>query len=77
MSTAVKYDVNKDAAEYFTVAGYITDGAVLCRDCGERQALPVSDQITVAQAESDFGSDGLYCDACMAEIVEPYTEEEN
>jgi hypothetical protein len=55
--------------EYFTVAGYLTDGAVLCRDCGEKQALPASAQITEAQARADYANDGLNCDACFAEIV--------
>ena len=62
--------------EYFTVAGYATDGAIVCRDCGEKQALPASDQITEAQAYADFGDTGMYCDACGTEIVEPYIEEE-
>ena len=61
--------------EYFTVAGYVSDGGVLCRECGERQALLVEDQITEAQAYSDF-PEGLSCDSCFAEIVPPEEVEE-
>lgn len=65
--------------EYFTVAGYLIDGDILCRDCGDKQALPASDQITEAQAWESFGNEGLNCGACFAEIVpmpEPEDEEE-
>lgn len=61
--------------EYFTVAAYQTDGTILCRDCGEKQALPASAQLTQAQVWADF-EEGLYCDACSSEIVEPQTPEE-
>lgn len=57
--------------EYFTAAGYITDGDILCVNCGEKRKLPVSDQITVATAESEFQEDGLYCGDCGAIIVDP------
>lgn len=57
--------------EYFTAAGYVTDGDILCVPCGEKRKLPVADQITVATAESDFAEDGLYCGDCGAVIVEP------
>jgi hypothetical protein len=62
--------------EYFTAAGYLTDGDALCIACGEKQKLPVSDQITVATAESDFYPDGLSCGNCGATIVEPSFEDE-
>ena len=44
---------------------------VLCVACGEKEKLPVSDQITVATAESDFAGEGLCCGNCGAIIVEP------
>lgn len=61
--------------EYFTVAGYLIDGDILCRACGEKAKLPASDQITEAQAYSEFQEDGLWCGKCGAEIVEPPVEE--
>ena len=63
-------------SEYFTVAGYFADGAIVCRECGDRQALPVSEQVTTAQLSSDFGQDGLYCDSCGVGIV-PESDEED
>jgi hypothetical protein len=56
--------------EYFTVAAYITDGAIICRECGEMRGLPASDQLTKATVEADYQDDGLYCDGCTKEIVE-------
>lgn len=55
--------------EYFTVAGYTTDGAVVCRKCGEAANLPAAQQITESQANSDFSEDGLYCGTCGTVIV--------
>ena len=55
--------------EYFTVAAYLEDCTILCRDCGEKQALPASKQLTVAQVEAEYQDTGLYCDACSAEIA--------
>ena len=56
--------------EYFTVAAYF-DGecTIICRACGEKKRLPASAQIT----EANLGEweDGLYCDSCSEEIVEP------
>lgn len=67
------------SSEYFTVAGYQTDGETLCRACGDKAGLPVSEQFTEAQAYSDYCLDGegLYCDQCSAEIVAPPEPEEN
>lgn len=61
--------------EYFTVAGYHTDGEILCSDCGEKQALPASAQITVAQAYEEF-PEGLNCASCFLEIVEAPIEDD-
>jgi len=55
--------------EYFTVVAYTTDGAVLCRKCGEKANLPAAHQITESAAQ-EFAEDGLYCDTCGYEIVE-------
>lgn len=63
--------------EYFTVGGYLIDGGVLCRECGEKRDLPARDAVSVAELENSFSDDGLYCDTCTNEIVEPYNEEAN
>lgn len=63
--------------EYFTVAGYVGDGFIVCSECGEKAEMPAKDQLTVAQAESEFSDGGLYCDDCGKEIVEPYEEEQD
>jgi hypothetical protein len=55
--------------EYITVAAYCTGSTILCRDCGEKQALLVRDQLTVADVNTDYRDIGLYCDACSTEIV--------
>lgn len=57
--------------EYFTVAGYLTDGGILCRECGDKAGLPVSDQIMQSEFNSGW-EEGCYCDNCTAEIVAPY-----
>ena len=64
--------------EYFTVGAYITDGDVLCRDCGEKAKLPTSDSISLAQVWESWGSDeyGCYCGQCGEEICEPYVEDD-
>lgn len=56
--------------EYTKAAGYQIDGETLCVPCGDARKLPVSDQFTEAQAISDFGGEGLYCDHCSALIVD-------
>ena len=60
--------------EYFTAAGYLGDGFIVCVECGDKRKMLVADQITVATAEANF-KEGLYCDDCGKEIVEPYVEE--
>jgi hypothetical protein len=55
---------------------YITDGGVLCIKCGDAAGLPVKDQMIEYSADEFAGNDGLYCDECSAEIVEPYVEDE-
>ena len=55
--------------EYLTVGAYQTDGDILCKACGERKGLPVSDSVSVAGIEESFERDGCDCDACGAEIV--------
>ena len=58
--------------EYFTVAGYLTDGAFLCRGCGDKAGLPVSDQIMQSEFNGGDWNDGCYCDDCGDEICAPY-----
>jgi hypothetical protein len=61
--------------EYMTVGGYSTEGGILCRECGERQRLPLRDAVSVAQLRDDW-PEGLWCGECLAEIVSPEEEEE-
>ena len=58
--------------EYFTVAGYMNDGAILCRDCGDKAGLAASDQIMQSEFNGGDWNDGYYCDDCGAEICAPY-----
>ena len=55
--------------EYLTVGGYIVDGGILCRDCGEKRNLPTGDSLSVATLEAEW-PDGLGCGDCGTEIVE-------
>ena len=55
--------------EYLTVGGYIVDGGILCRDCGEKRNLPTGDSLSVATLEAEW-PDGLGCGDCGAVIVE-------
>ena len=59
------------SSEYLTAGGYITDGDILCVNCGEKRKLPVAAQITLAQIESDFFEDGVWCGDCGVEPPEP------
>ena len=60
--------------EYFTVGAYISDGKIMCRECGEKENLPASDQITESElwsSFSDYASEGgLYC-FCGEELIAP------
>ena len=59
-----------------TPVAYITDGAIVCLACGDKAGLPVKDQLIAYNLESDFYEDGLNCDECGKELVEPYVEDE-
>ena len=61
--------------EYFTVAAYMTDGSILCRECGDKAGLPCSDQVTQSEF-NDGWEDGCYCDDCGAEIAAPEESED-
>jgi hypothetical protein len=68
--------------EYLTVGGYIGDGYVLCRECGEKAHAAGEDvnDYSVATLEAEWGDEGLTCDQCDAVIVdapEPDFEVEN
>ena len=58
--------------DQLTILSYIADGTVLCRDCGEKAELPTSEAVCAYSTHEFAGNDGLYCDACGKEIVEPY-----
>lgn len=57
--------------EHLTVGGYLTEAAIVCRQCGETAKLPADRALSVAELESEFSPDGLTCDWCLGEIVEP------
>lgn len=58
-----------------TVAAYMTDGAVVCRECGENAKLPTGAALIQYTLESDF-PEGLSCDSCGKELVEPEEQED-
>ncbi len=58
--------------EYITVGAYLTDGTLLCRECGERERLPADDSISIASLEQEW-PDGAWCDTCGRELPAPYT----
>ena len=58
-----------------TPVAYLTDGDILCIECGDKAGLPVSDQLIEYNLESDF-EDGCWCGDCGKELVEPYVEDE-
>lgn len=62
--------------EYFTAAGYLNEGDdVFCVACGDKEGMPVSKQLTVAEVESSF-PEGLWCGNCGAQIVAPQVPED-
>ncbi len=62
--------------EQMTVVAYMEDGCIVCRKCGEAAGMPAKDALCAYSVESDFSEDGLWCDDCGKEIVEPYVEDE-
>ena len=58
-----------------TPVAYLTDGDILCIECGDKAGLPVSAQLIEYNLESDF-EDGCWCGDCGKELVEPYVEDE-
>lgn len=59
-------------------AGAYWDGecSIICVKCGDKKRLPISAQIIRYTLDSEWAEEGLYCDECGAEIVEPYIEEQ-
>ena len=55
---------------------YVTYDEFLCIKCGDAAGLPTKDQMIEYSADEFAGNGGLYCYACSAEIVAPYTETE-
>ena len=58
--------------EQLTIVAYQADFGILCRECGENEGLPTRDAICAYSAGEIAGNEGLYCDACGAEIDAPY-----
>ena len=58
--------------EQLTIVAYATGGGILCRKCGEKERLPMSDALCAYTAGEYAGNDGLYCDNCGHEIDPPY-----
>lgn len=56
--------------EYFTPVGYLTDCCFLCVECGDKEGLPISEQVMAAYFNNDY--EGTYCDQCGAEINPPW-----
>ena len=52
---------------------YMRDGAIVCPRCADAPSLNSGDLKPVIryEAEEYAGADGLYCDRCTREIVEP------
>ena len=61
--------------EQMTITAYAGDGFIVCRECGEKENLPTKDAMCAYTVDSEFGEDGLWCDDCGKEIVEPYEED--
>lgn len=57
--------------EQLTILSYVDDG-VYCRKCGEDAGLPYSKAVCAYETYNFAGNEGLTCDTCGTEIVEPY-----
>lgn len=61
------------ASQCRTVA-YQTDGGIVCPEClnpREANDLKANREVSAYEADEFAGDDGLYCDRCGKEIVEP------
>ena len=59
------------SASQLVIVAYVTDGAIVCRDCGEKAGLPTKDALIEYSAQ-EYASEenrGLYCDDCGEEII--------
>ena len=61
--------------EALTVIAYLGDGFIVCRACGEKRNMLISDSL----CEYNLGewSEGCYCNDCDAEIIEPWFNRED
>lgn len=60
--------------EQLTIVAYFAgECEILCRKCGEAEGLPAKEAICAYSAGEYAGNEGLTCDGCGKEIVEPYS----
>src|ERR1039458_7824432 len=58
-----------------TAVAYLGDGFIVCLACGDKRKMPAKDNLIAYTLENDF-EEGLWCDDCGKELVEPYVEDE-
>ena len=61
-------------AEQLIIIAYTRgECTVICRKCGEDEGLPMGQAMCAYSAGEYAGADGLECEECGKEIIEPYT----
>ena len=61
------------SAEQLIIVAYAHDG-ILCRECGEgNPETKMGEALSAYEAGEYAGADGLTCEECGKEIIEPYT----
>lgn len=67
---------------YLTIGAYISNGGVYCPSCWKTPddsdasyQLEQDAAVSVAQLEEAYSDEGLWCDDCGREIVEPPDED--
>jgi hypothetical protein len=59
--------------EQLTIVAYLHDCTTLCRKCGEANPeVKMGEALSAYEAGEFAGVDGLTCDECGTEIIEPY-----
>ena len=62
------------SAEQLIIVAYTRNECeVICRRCGEDEGLPMGQAMCAYSAGEWAGSEGLTCEECGKEIIEPYT----
>ena len=62
------------SAEQLIIVAYTRgECEVICRKCGEDDGLPMGQAMCAYSAGEWAGSEGLTCEECGKEIIEPYT----